>query len=105
MSRALRVEREALDELSEAAEWYEEQREGLGVELVEEIERTLMRVRRLPALFPQIMERPLVRRALVKRFPYAVVFIAHEDAIHVLAYAHAKRRPLYWAHRVRSDDE
>jgi hypothetical protein len=48
--------------------------------------------------------RPPVRRALVRKFPYAVVFITHADAIHVLAYAHVKRRPLYWAHRIANDE-
>ena len=104
MSRALRVESEAVEELLEAASWYEDQRPGLGVELVHAVERTLARVLELPASFPPIMERPLVRRALVDRFPYAVVFIVRADAIHVLAYAHAKRRPLYWAHRAVDED-
>jgi hypothetical protein len=51
------------------------------------------------------MERPRVQRALVRKFPYAVVFITHADTIHVLAYAHAKRRPLYWAHRIAAASE
>lgn len=104
MSRALRVEVEALVELEEAAAWYEDKRPGLGTEFVEAIERTLLRVREMPASFVAIMKHPLVRRALVRKFPYAIVFIAHEDAIHVLAYTHVKRRPLYWAHRIVAEE-
>jgi hypothetical protein len=40
-----------------------------------------------------------IRRALVERFPYAIAFEAHPDAVFILAVAHAKRRPLYWLHR------
>lgn len=41
MKRRGQIRPEALIELRAAAEWYEEQREGLGGELVEEFERTL----------------------------------------------------------------
>lgn len=59
MSRALRVEVEALVELEEAAAWYEDKRPGLGTEFVEAIERTLLRVREMPASFVAIMKHPL----------------------------------------------
>jgi hypothetical protein len=48
MSRALRVELEALEELQEAAAWYEDKRPGLGVELVEAIDRARGGGARLP---------------------------------------------------------
>lgn len=105
MSRSVRIEVEALAELQEAAAWYDRRRPGLGFELVEAIEQTLARVIELPESFPRILERPAVRRALVQRFPYAVVFSVRADTIHVLAYAHAKRRPLYWIDRVVAEDE
>ena len=105
MSRVLRVEPEALAELQEAASWYNRERPGLGLEFLDAVESTLARVRELPGVFAVVMERPLVRRALLRRFPYAVVFTVHEDAIHVIAYAHAKRRPLYWARRLHDEDE
>ena len=105
MSRALRVELEALEELREAAVWYESKRPGLGVELIEAVERTAERVREMPAAFPMVLEHPRVRRAHVRRFPYVIVFSVREDVIHVLAYAHGKRRPLYWLGRVVQEDE
>jgi plasmid stabilization system protein ParE len=99
MRRALHVELPAVEELGEAAAWYESKRPGLGAEFLEALERAMPRVLEMPASFPQILARPPVRRALVDRFPYAVVFMERGDEIHVLAYAHAKRRPLYWAPR------
>lgn len=41
MKRRRQIRPEALFELREAAQWYEDQREGLGGELVDEFERTL----------------------------------------------------------------
>jgi plasmid stabilization system protein ParE len=105
MTRALRVEPEALAELKEATSWYERERPRLGVDFALAVEQAVDRVRELPGAFPVVMERPLVRRALLRRFPYAVVFTVHQDTIHLLAVAHAKRRPLYWAHRVADEDE
>ena len=105
MSRALRIEPEALAELQEAASWYERKRPGLGVQFVDAVDGTVARIHQLPFAFPMILERPQVRRALLRRFPYAVVFSVRDEAIHVLAYAHAKRRPLHWAHRVADEDE
>jgi hypothetical protein len=35
----------------------------------------------------------------VKRFPYALVFIELPDHFRVLAFEHARRRPLYWRER------
>jgi toxin ParE1/3/4 len=80
-------------------------RPGLGVGFVEAIERATDRAIERPGSFPTILGQPLVLRVLVQKFPYAVVFSVRENAIHVLAYAHAKRRPLYWAHRMIDEDE
>jgi toxin ParE1/3/4 len=52
-------------------------------------------------LAPEAREEALgLRRALLSRFPYGVVFVELEDHIRVVAIAHAKRKPGYWLHRV-----
>jgi len=45
----------------------------------------------------------VIRRALLPRFPYAVIFMDLGEHIRVLAVAHAKRRPGYWLGRVASE--
>jgi hypothetical protein len=42
---------------------------------------------------------PLIRKAILQRFPYVIAFEKHEQHVLVLAVAHAKRRPLYWLRR------
>jgi toxin ParE1/3/4 len=40
-------------------------------------------------------------RAILKRYPFSVVFRERPHDIQIIAIAHAKRRPGYWAKRVR----
>jgi toxin ParE1/3/4 len=41
------------------------------------------------------------RRYLLKRFPFVIVYRAGESRIEIVAVAHGRRRPGYWAARVR----
>ena len=94
---------EARAELRTAALWYEEQRPGLGDEFVAAASTVMDRIEQLPASFPTWpgteAARTPIRRALLRRFPYAIAFEAHEDHVLVSAIAHVKRRPLYWIAR------
>jgi plasmid stabilization system protein ParE len=98
------LHREALAELRRAAIWYDEQRPGLGDEFVDEIGATIERLSDHPgeySVWPGTKGSPVpIRRALVKRFPYAIAFESQADVTFILAVAHAKRRPLYWLHRI-----
>jgi plasmid stabilization system protein ParE len=90
-------------ELAETVLWYEARKEGLGADLLAEIERTLPLVGDRPRSFPQLQKIDLsleIRRALLARFPYALVFLVRPDEVRILAVAHAKRKPGYWLSRV-----
>jgi hypothetical protein len=94
---------EALDELAEAAAWYLSHRPGLDVDFLAEVERVLPLIERTPKRFPSLTGLPRdlkVRRALLPRFPYAVIFMEISKEIRILAVAHAKREPGYWLDRV-----
>ncbi len=41
-----------------------------------------------------------VRRKLLRRFPYLVVFVELDTQVRVLAVAHAKRSPGCWLERI-----
>jgi hypothetical protein len=101
---SVRFAPEVADELAEAVLWYDTRRHGLGSELLDEVEATLPLIGRRPRSFPwlQGMDPGLeIRRALLVRFPYALVFLVKDEEVRVLAVAHAKRRPGYWLSRVR----
>jgi plasmid stabilization system protein ParE len=104
----VRLSREAIDELIEAAAWYSARRPGLEMEFLAEVERELPLIESSPASFPRLLDLPrdlVVRRALLPRFPYALVFVDLGTEIRVLAVAHAKRRPGYWLDRVGEEPQ
>jgi plasmid stabilization system protein ParE len=94
------VDFEARKELVAAAIWYDEQREGLGAEFLNAIDEVLAAIAESPSSFPREAYDERARRALVPRFPYAVVFLTRETDIRVVAVMHAKRLPGYWAYRM-----
>ncbi len=84
-------------ELAEAADWYDEKRPGLGIELVEAVRANIRQVVQAPRAWPQAGG---VRRSLMRRFPYAIVYrLTRDNFVHIIAVAHFKRRPKYWRGR------
>lgn len=101
MKLALLAEAEA--ELHEAAAWYDERREGLGDELLLEVNDALAIIVATPetwARWPGAPPRlPPIRRFVLHRFPYAIAYQARPSVITVLAFVHGRRRPLHWLSR------
>ena len=94
------IEDAARDELLAAAFWYDEQREGLGSVLLAVVDEALGRIEVAPQSFPRDTFDARARRTTLDRFPYAVIFLVHDEEVRVVAFAHAKRLPGYWGHRV-----
>lgn len=84
-------------ELREAQEWYEARVTGLGLEFARAIEAALMAIRRTPAAFPLVYGE--IRQAVLRRFPYSVLFVVEAEAIVVLACFHHRRDPRVWRER------
>ena len=84
-------------ELAEAAEWYEAQREGLGLDFLASVRHRIFLVLENPQRWRLFQG---TRRVLLSRFPYAIVYReVASDAIEIVAVAHFKRRPKYWVRR------
>jgi len=81
-------------ELWKAAEFYEAERTGLGGEFLDEISRSLAFAVEFPEAATVI--RGSVRRLVVSRFPYSILYRRLQGGIRVLAIAHHKRRPEFW---------
>lgn len=99
MSHQVVLLREAVEEFSEGAVWYEQRLAGLGLEFTAEIGHLIARIAETPLEFPQWVADDPVRRALSRRFPYAVFFDIEPERIVVVAIAHTSRRPGYWLRR------
>ncbi len=97
MTVVVRLRPEAQAEMDDAADWYERQREGLGDEYLTEVERCLGRIGATPRA--AIVWRDEIRRRHVDRFPYYVFYRVTPTYVDVVAIAHEKRRPGYFAAR------
>ena len=62
----------AEQEIASALEWYDQQRSVLRFRFAAELRRVLRHVAQNPYMFP--LDEDGVRRALMRRFPYAIFF-------------------------------
>lgn len=86
----IRFSVEASTELEAAMWWYEEQRRGLGQQFLLSLEASLDSIIRTPQLYP-ILYKDNIRRALLKRFPYGIIFREKEERIEVISIFHSSR--------------
>ncbi len=103
MSKPVVMGEEAERELSAAVDWYQEQA-GLGADLLVAVRAAGARIARRPTAFPLVpgvSPRLGVRRCVMTSFPYALRFIELLGQLHIIAFAHLKRRPGYWRARVQ----
>ena len=90
-----RAELEA--DLAEARDWYEAQSPGLGLEFLRAFEAALAQVGRAPLLYPVVEGE--TRRALLRRFPYQLVYRVRGEEIVIAACLHHRRDPARWRSR------
>jgi len=91
----------AEDEALEAAAWYESQQADVGDTLMQELAVILQAIEERPDRFPFIetLRGRRFRRAMLRRFPYSIIYELFPDEVLVLAFAHTARRPNYWLSR------
>jgi hypothetical protein len=90
---------EVKEEVQAAFDWYEARSTGLGERFLKELDLS----------FEDILSRPEVhqvhingiRRCLVRKFPFGILFTENPDHIFILAVMHLKRRPFFWMERVQ----
>lgn len=95
---------EAEAELNAAAQWYEERKEGLGEEFLSEVVDAFVAIEKNPLRFPpppNLRSPRTIRRRLLPRFPYSIIYEVNETEIRILAVAHAGQRPRYWIKRLK----
>jgi plasmid stabilization system protein ParE len=110
----LRVLAQADADAIEAANWYEDQKAGLGLRFLEAVRDTFRAIEKHPRRFPKLEIKRLpreltqgrsIRRALIRRFPYLVVYEVLEDEVLIVAVSHGRRRQSYWYRRVTKPPE
>ena len=97
--RLLRFTTAAEIDIEEAFDWYRTHATpGVSQRLVAELRAATERITENPVQFPTVHKD--CRRALLRRFPYALFFRVREDDIQVLACFHVRRDPRGWRARV-----
>ena len=94
MSRELIIRPEAETDLLEAFNWYEARVPGLGSEFLLAIDALLNSILSNPQQYPAVHK--TIRRALTRRFPFQVFFVAEDTRVVVVAVFHARRNPRRW---------
>ena len=93
----------AQEEMTAAARHYQTQSTGLGAEFLSEVERTIAAIASHPKAAPKV--RQDIRRRLLKRFPFGILYVATVDEIVIVAIMHLSRRPGYWEDRLGSSKQ
>jgi len=87
----------ARQELEDAIRYYELEYSGLGRRFKEEVKKAALRIAEYPQAWS--IERGDVRKCLLHKFPYKLMYSVEEDHILVIAVAHQHRKPDYWIGR------
>ena len=96
--RSVEFHPEAQDEFISAAQFYERQAEGLGLDFIMTVQQAYERLLEAPASGPPFGRR--LRRLLVPKFPYGLLYRVEPERIYIIAVMHLHRRPGYWPSRL-----
>jgi plasmid stabilization system protein ParE len=96
-----RFHREARAEYRAALAWYAARSLDAADGFADAIAHGIRGIRELPEAWPMWPGRRDVRTRVVRRYPYSIVYIVRGLNIVIIAVAHHRRRPGYWADRVR----
>jgi len=79
-------------------QWYESKIIGLGDEFVHSLNSAVKKIRANP--FQCQLQYGEIRKTLLKRFPYQVIYLIEGDKIIVLGVIHSSRDPIIWENRI-----
>jgi len=89
----------AYAELDDAIEYYDTQAQGLGKVFFEEVVSTIKMISQFPTAWPSLSIH--TKKAILRRFPYSLIFTIRKNKIIIIAVAHHHRNPEYWIERMK----
>jgi plasmid stabilization system protein ParE len=90
---------EAEEEFRDAVRYYENEAPGIGLRFVVDIRKAVMFITENPYAAAAVGSG--IRRKVLNRFPYSLLYAVESELIVIVAVAHQKRRPRYWRGRVK----
>ena len=88
---------QAKAEFEDGEAYDERQVPGLGARFRAVVRQALLRMRHWPLAVP--VERGDIRRMMLSRFPYKLLYSVEPDCLFIIAVAHMHRVPDYWINR------
>ncbi len=89
----------ARQEFDDAFVRYESQSPGLGEKFRNAVKLQVEKIKANPDAW--MLVRPGIRKCLGHAFPSAVIYQRTKNGLLLLALAHKRRAPMYWAERAR----
>lgn len=86
-------------ELDDGKEYYEMEVTGLGERFKREVERAVNIIKKMPEIGSSESEN--IRRYILHKFPYKVLYSIEKGHIYIIAIAHMHREPMYWINRIK----
>lgn len=90
---------EAEEEFLSAINYYEECHIGLGHNFAREVYSAIQSIIEHPKTWPFFYMD--IRRRLINRFPFAILYSDEDDSVYILAVMHLRRDPSYWKSRLK----
>jgi plasmid stabilization system protein ParE len=87
----------ARQELDDATHYYEIEYQGLGKRFRDEVQKAAKRISEYPESWS--VERGAVRKCILHKFPYKLLYSIESNHVFIIAVAHQHRRPDYWIDR------
>jgi len=87
----------AVTEAAAARRWYAERDPEIGDAFMVALDSAVALISNGALRWPAYVHQ--TRRLLMRRFPFALIYRVSTDNVLVLAVAHQRRRPGYWATR------
>jgi len=89
---------EAEEEFNVAIDYFEKVEPGLGFDFAFEVYCAIERTIAYPKIWPKL-DRD-IRRCLIGRFPFGILYSEEKEGIFIAAVMHLHRNPEYWKHRI-----
>ena len=91
----------AINELNDSIDFYDLEVKGLGKQFKNEVQDSIKRIVKNPKAWS--VEKGEIRRYILLKFPYKILYSIEKDHIFIIAIAHMHRRPNYWIERIKSN--
>lgn len=88
----IQVSQRAALQMHNGFNWYENQKEGLGNEFMEEIDVCLQQIAVQPTVFSWLNTK--FRRAKLPQFPYVIIYQVRGAVVLIAAVRHTRQKPM-----------